>query len=51
MAQAKAAKRGLVDEHALYSKITWRLIPYLFLLYIVAYVDRVQCGFHALRWI
>jgi MFS transporter, ACS family, tartrate transporter len=37
-----------VDERALYSKITRRLIPYLFLLYIVAYVDRVNVGFAAM---
>jgi MFS transporter, ACS family, tartrate transporter len=37
-----------VDERALYSKITWRLIPYLFLLYIVAYIDRVNVGFAAM---
>jgi ACS family tartrate transporter-like MFS transporter len=37
-----------VDERALYAKITRRLIPYLFLLYIVAYVDRVNVGFAAM---
>jgi MFS transporter, ACS family, tartrate transporter len=38
----------MVDGRALYSKITWRLIPYLFLLYIAAYVDRVNVGFAAM---
>jgi len=37
-----------VNGRGLYSKITWRLIPYMFLLYIVAYVDRVNVGFAAL---
>jgi ACS family tartrate transporter-like MFS transporter len=37
-----------VDERALYAKITRRLIPYLFLLYIVAYIDRVNVGFAAM---
>jgi ACS family tartrate transporter-like MFS transporter len=37
-----------VDGRALYAKITWRLIPYMFLLYIVAYMDRVNVGFAAL---
>ncbi len=37
-----------INERALYRRITWRLIPYLFLLYIVAYVDRVNVGFAAL---
>ena len=30
-------------------KVTWRLIPYLFLLYIVAWLDRVNVGFAALE--
>ncbi len=37
-----------VDDRAFYAKITWRLIPYMFLLYIVAYMDRVNVGFAAL---
>ncbi len=36
-----------VDERALYSKISRRLIPYLFTLYILAYLDRVNVGFAA----
>src|SRR5260370_42345583 len=37
-----------VDGRALYAKISWRLIPYMFLLYIVAYLDRVNVGFAAI---
>src|SRR5260370_41988288 len=37
-----------VDGGALYAKISWRLIPYMFLLYIVAYLDRVNVGFAAI---
>src|SRR5215468_4902690 len=37
-----------IDGHALYRRITWRLIPYLFLLYIAAYIDRVNVGFAAM---
>jgi ACS family tartrate transporter-like MFS transporter len=40
--------RDAVDGSALYAKITWRLIPYMFLLYIVAYMDRVNVGFAAM---
>ncbi len=36
-----------IDERALYRRITRRLIPYMFLLYIAAYVDRVNVGFAA----
>ncbi len=38
-----------VDERRLYAKITWRLIPYIFVLYILAYLDRVNVGFAALE--
>ena len=30
-------------------KVTWRLIPFLFLLYVVAWLDRVNVGFAALQ--
>jgi MFS transporter, ACS family, tartrate transporter len=36
------------NGRALYAKISWRLIPYMFLLYIVAYLDRVNVGFAAM---
>ena len=45
---AETVSGMMVDGRALYSKITWRLIPYLFLLYIAAYVDRVNVGFAAM---
>ena len=38
-----------IDERALYRRITRRLIPYMFLLYIAAYVDRVNIGFAKLQ--
>lgn len=36
-------------ESAAYAKVTWRLIPFLFLCYIVAYLDRVNVGFAKLQ--
>ncbi len=36
-----------VDAKKLYSRISWRLLPYLFVLYILAYLDRVNLGFAA----
>ncbi len=36
-------------EKSVYRKITWRLIPFLFLCYIFAYVDRVNVGFAKLQ--
>ena len=34
---------------ATYSKVTWRLVPFLFLCYVVAYLDRVNVGFAKLQ--
>ena len=31
-------------ERRVVSKVSWRLLPYLFLLYVVAYVDRINVG-------
>src|ERR1700720_3563054 len=42
------AQQAAIDGRALYGKISWRLIPYMFLLYIVAYLDRVNVGFAAM---
>jgi D-galactonate transporter len=36
-------------ESATYAKVTWRLIPFLFLCYVVAYLDRVNVGFAKLQ--
>ena len=38
-----------IDRSKIFSKIAWRLIPYMFLLYILAYLDRVNVGFAALE--
>lgn len=39
--------RGLGES--VVSQVTWRLVPFLFLLYIVAYLDRINVGFAALQ--
>jgi MFS transporter, ACS family, tartrate transporter len=39
----------VIDEPALYSRLRWRLVPYLLLLYVVAWFDRVNIGFAALQ--
>ena len=36
-------------EASVYSKITWRIMPFLFLCYVLAYVDRVNVGFAKLQ--
>ncbi len=38
-----------VDGQKVFAKIAWRLIPYIFILYILAYLDRVNVGFAALE--
>src|SRR5579863_6075196 len=36
-------------QSALYARVTWRLIPLLFLCYVAAYLDRVNVGFAKLQ--
>ncbi|HZG18919.1 MAG TPA: MFS transporter [Herbaspirillum sp.] len=36
-------------ENRTYARVTWRLIPFLFLCYVVAYLDRVNVGFAKLQ--
>src|SRR5262249_37163087 len=36
-------------EESTYSKVTWRLIPFLFICYIAAFLDRVNVGFAKLQ--
>ncbi len=45
---AETVSGTVVGGRALYAKISWRLSPYMFLLYIVAYLDRVNVGFAAM---
>jgi D-galactonate transporter len=42
------ARSAAIEERA-YRKVTWRLIPFLFLCYLVAYLDRVNVGFAKLQ--
>jgi D-galactonate transporter len=42
-------KRNRTFESVVYRKVTWRLLPYLFLCYILAYIDRVNVGFAKLQ--
>jgi MFS transporter, ACS family, tartrate transporter len=36
-------------EKRLHTRLRWRLLPFLFLLYVVAYLDRINVGFGALQ--
>jgi D-galactonate transporter len=41
-------KREQLETQA-YAKVTWRLLPFLFLCYVAAYLDRVNVGFAKLQ--
>jgi MFS family permease len=44
--------REVIDpaaEAAIYRKVSWRIIPFLFLCYVFAYIDRVNVGFAKLQ--
>ena len=49
MKNAPADLSTVEFETAVYRKITWRLMPFLFLCYVLAYVDRVNVGFAKLQ--
>jgi len=47
MSEIAAPASGVLEARAI-RKITWRLIPFLMLLYFVAFLDRINVGFAAL---
>ena len=48
-AHVEAAPAAALDENALYRRVAWRLLPFLMLCYVVAYLDRVNVGFAKLQ--
>ena len=42
-------KSGPPDIAALLSRVSWRLIPFLLILYIISYLDRINLSFAALE--
>lgn len=44
-----ASPLSSADEGSVYRKVTWRIVPFLMLCYIVAYLDRVNVGFAKLQ--
>jgi len=46
---APAMAPSLRDEDAAYAKVTWRILPFLFICYVAAYLDRVNVGFAKLQ--
>ena len=51
IASSAAIVGGRTFEDSTYSKVTWRIIPLLFLCYVVAYLDRVNVGFAKLQMV
>ena len=50
MAHTPPAPRSSTEyERVTYRKVTWRLMPFLFVCYVFAYVDRVNVGFAKLQ--
>src|SRR5689334_17598546 len=37
------------DESSTYAKVTWRLLPFLFVCYLCAYLDRINVSFAKLQ--
>lgn len=48
-AQVRTTSDPAVQHAALYRRIVWRLVPFLFLCYLCAYLDRVNVGFAKLQ--
>ena len=38
-------------EDAVYRKIAWRIVPFLFICYVVNFIDRVNIGFAKLQFL
>ncbi len=47
--QSNSSSKTPEQASALFSKISWHLLPLLFLCYIIAYVDRINVGFAKLQ--
>ncbi|CAN7288621.1 MFS transporter [Trinickia sp. LjRoot230] len=43
------ASRATVDDHQLFVKAAWRTIPFLFVCYVVSFLDRINIGFAQLQ--
>ncbi len=46
---APVAPHGQDEVDRVYSKVTWRLLPFLFVCYVASYLDRINIGFAQLQ--
>ncbi len=52
MQSPTAPQAGATPDHdALYRRIAWRVVPFLFICYVVNYIDRVNIGFAKLQFL
>ncbi|MGF6756746.1 MFS transporter [Paraburkholderia sp. GAS42] len=49
MADTPAYVTDATEEHAMFRKVAWRIIPFLFLCYVVSFLDRINIGFAQLQ--
>ena len=42
-------KHPAINENELVRKITWKIIPFVFILYVISYLDRANIGYAALQ--
>ncbi|SAK72959.1 major facilitator transporter [Caballeronia glebae] len=49
LSPSAAAEQHALSDDALFSKIAWRIIPFLFLCYVVSFLDRINIGFAQLQ--
>jgi len=49
MSQSKKTETSNPELSAIYRKISWRILPLLFLCYLLAYLDRINIGFAKLQ--
>lgn len=47
--QNRELANAQATERALYRKVSWRLLPFLFLLFVIAYLDRMNISFAKLQ--
>ncbi|MDR5741103.1 MULTISPECIES: MFS transporter [unclassified Caballeronia] len=47
--ESSSAFEAAVDDHQLFAKVAWRIIPFLFLCYVVSFLDRINIGFAQLQ--
>ncbi len=47
--ESSRALGATADDHQILAKVAWRIIPFLFLCYVVSFLDRINIGFAQLQ--